>query len=66
MPEVNSGRSIPGAGGDAIPAPPTAAGIGASTAEGLELVRAFMSIQDAALRRSVINMIQVLALEPKR
>jgi hypothetical protein len=65
MLEANGARLFPEAG-DAAQMPSTAASNDASKAESLELVRAFMSIHDAALRRSVINMIRVLALEPKQ
>lgn len=45
---------------------PAADGSDPSTAEGLQLFRAFASIKDTALRRSILNMIEVLAVEARR
>jgi hypothetical protein len=51
---------------DAAKAPASPAPTGPSTEEGLRLFRAFVSIQDPTLRRTIINMIEVLGRDSRR
>ena len=39
---------------------------GLSTADGLKLLRAFLNIRDATLRRSVVHLVELLAAPPAK
>ncbi len=53
---ADEGEKMPGSQG----APVTGEGSSA-TAEGLKLLRAFLNIRDASLRRSVVHLVELLA-----
>ncbi len=60
MSELNVAKHLFGEDVSAEPAAANPASGAPSTAEGLRLFKAFTSIQDATLRRSVIHLVELL------